>query len=130
VGNEELYGDNVRGKIEQCLRVGDAEAAAAAREREEFRERFAETVAGLDLLVTPTVRFVAPPSNVDELEIRAGGIELTYPYSSLGWPGLALPCGRAEERLPASVQLGAPAGADGRVLAAGRLVADSLRRRP
>jgi aspartyl-tRNA(Asn)/glutamyl-tRNA(Gln) amidotransferase subunit A len=130
VGNEELYGDNVRGKIEQCLRVSDAEAAAAERERDEFRERFAEAAAGLDLLVTPTVRFVAPPANVDELEIRAGGIELTYPYSSLGWPGLALPCGTAEDDLPASVQLGAPAGADARVLAAGRLVAAALRGRP
>lgn len=130
VGNEELYGDNVRGKIEQCLRVGDAEADAAEREREEFRERFAEAAAGLDLLVTPTVRFVAPPANVDELEIRRGGIELTYPYSSLGWPALALPCGAAEDGLPASVQLGAPAGADAQVLAAGRLVAAALRPRP
>ena len=32
-GNEELYGENVRGKIERCLEVTDAEAAAAARER-------------------------------------------------------------------------------------------------
>ena len=40
-GNEELYGDNVRGKIERCLRVTDAEAAAAERERAEYRERFA-----------------------------------------------------------------------------------------
>jgi aspartyl-tRNA(Asn)/glutamyl-tRNA(Gln) amidotransferase subunit A len=126
VGNEELYGDNVRGKIE-CLRVSDAEAAAAERDRDEFRDRFAEIVAGLDLLVTPTVRFVAPPANVDELEIRAGGIELTYPYSALGWPGLALPCGTAEDGLPASVQLGAPAGADARVLAAGRVLESLLR---
>jgi aspartyl-tRNA(Asn)/glutamyl-tRNA(Gln) amidotransferase subunit A len=127
VGNEELYGDNVRGKIERCLRVSDAEAAAAERDRDEFRDRFAEIVAGLDLLVTPTVRFVAPPANVDELEIRAGGIELTYPYSALGWPGLALPCGTAEDGLPASVQLGAPAGADARVLAAGRVLESLLR---
>ena len=38
-GNEELYGENVRGKIERCLEVTDAEADAAAREREEYRER-------------------------------------------------------------------------------------------
>jgi aspartyl-tRNA(Asn)/glutamyl-tRNA(Gln) amidotransferase subunit A len=129
-GNEELYGDNVRGKIEQCLRVTDAEAAAAERERAEFRERFAEVVAGLDLLVTPAVRFVAPPATVDELEIRAGAIELTYPFSSLGWPALALPCGAAEDGLPASVQLAAPMGSDGLVLAAGRLLAAALRSRP
>jgi aspartyl-tRNA(Asn)/glutamyl-tRNA(Gln) amidotransferase subunit A len=121
-GNEELYGDNVRGKIERCLRVSDVEAASAERERAEYREQMAEAVEGLDLIVTPTVPFVAPPADVDELEIRAGAISLTYPFSSLGWPALALPCGSAEDGLPASVQLAAPAGADARVLAAGRLL--------
>ena len=121
-GNEELYGDNVRGKIERCLRATDAEAAAAERERAEYRERFAEAVGKLDLLVTPTVPFVAPPADVDELEIRAGGTSLTYPFSSLGWPALALPCGSAEDGLPASVQLAAPAGEDALVLAAGRVL--------
>ncbi|HJU35935.1 MAG TPA: amidase [Gaiellaceae bacterium] len=120
--NEELYGDNVRGKIERCLRVRDAEAAAAERERVEYKERFAEMVGELDLLVAPTIPFVAPPADVDELEIRAGGISLTYPFSALGWPALALPCGPAEDDLPASVQLAGPAGADTRVLAAGRLL--------
>jgi aspartyl-tRNA(Asn)/glutamyl-tRNA(Gln) amidotransferase subunit A len=126
-GNEELYGDNVRGKIERCLSVGDAEAEAAERERAEYRERFAEAVGGLDIVVVPTVPFVAPPADVDELEIRAGGTSLTYPASALGWPALALPCGRAEEGLPASVQLMAPAGADARVLATGRLLESLLR---
>jgi aspartyl-tRNA(Asn)/glutamyl-tRNA(Gln) amidotransferase subunit A len=126
-GNEELYGDNVRGKIERCLRVSDAEAAAAERERAEHRERFAEAVGDLDLLVTPTVPFVAPLADVDELEFRNAGISLTYPFSSLGWPALALPCGTAEAGLPASVQLAAPVGADSLVLAAGRLV-ESLSR--
>jgi Asp-tRNA(Asn)/Glu-tRNA(Gln) amidotransferase A subunit family amidase len=125
-GNEELYGDNVRGKIERCLRVSDAEATAAARERAEYRERVADAVGGLDLLLTPTVPFVAPQADVDELEIRAGGTSLTYPCSALGWPALALPCGTAENGLAASVQLAAPAGADARVLAAGRLLESLL----
>ena len=122
-GNEELYGDNVRGKIESCLRVSDAEAAAAERERAGYRERVAEVVGDLDLVVTPTVPFVAPPADVDELEIRSEAISLTYPFSSLGWPALALPCGPAEDGLAASVQLAAPAGEDARVLAAGQLLA-------
>jgi aspartyl-tRNA(Asn)/glutamyl-tRNA(Gln) amidotransferase subunit A len=125
-GNEELYGDNVRGKIARCLRVTDAEAAAAARERAEYRGLVEDAVGGLDLLVTPTVPFVAPPADVDELEIRAGGTSLTYPFSALGWPALALPCGAAENGLAASVQLAAPTGADARVLAAGRLLESLL----
>ncbi len=128
-GNEDLYGENVRGKVERCLRVTDAEAAGAERDRLEYRERVAESLAQLDLVVTPTVPFVAPPADVDELEIRAGAISLTYPFSSLGWPALALPCGPAEDGLPASVQLAAPEGEDARVLAAGRLLTALLRPR-
>jgi aspartyl-tRNA(Asn)/glutamyl-tRNA(Gln) amidotransferase subunit A len=122
-GNEDLYGDNVRGKIERCLRVTDGEAAAAERERAEYRERMAEAFEGLDLVLTPTVPFVPPPADIDELELRGAGTSLTYPFSALGWPALALPCGAAEDGLPASVQLAAPADADARVLAAGRLLA-------
>ena len=125
-GNEELYGENVRSKVERCLQVRDEEATAAERERAEYRERVADAVGELDLLVTPTVPFVAPPAEIDELEIRAGAISLTYPASSLGWPALALPCGPAEDGLPASVQLAAPAGEDPRVLAAGRLLESAL----
>jgi aspartyl-tRNA(Asn)/glutamyl-tRNA(Gln) amidotransferase subunit A len=125
-GNEELYGENVRSKVERCLQVRDEEAAAAERERADYCESVAEAVGELDLLVTPTVPFVAPPAEVAELEIRAGAISLTYPLSSLGWPALALPCGPAEDGLPASVQLTAPAGEDARVLAAGRLLESLL----
>jgi aspartyl-tRNA(Asn)/glutamyl-tRNA(Gln) amidotransferase subunit A len=126
LGNEELYGDNVRGKIARALRVSDAAASAAERERAEYRERVAEAVGELDLLLTPTLGFVAPPAATDELELRGRGTALTFPFSSLGWPALALPCGPAEEGLPASVQLAAPAGADAHVLAAGHLLASLL----
>jgi aspartyl-tRNA(Asn)/glutamyl-tRNA(Gln) amidotransferase subunit A len=121
-GNEELYGDNVRGKIERCLRVSDGEAVAAERERAEYAEHVAEAFEGLDLVVTATVPFVAPPADIDELELRGAATALTYPFSSLGWPALALPWGRAEEGLPASVQLAAPSGGDALILAAGRLL--------
>ena len=119
----EEYGERVRTKIEACLEVTDAEVAAAQRVRELYREQCAEALAGYDLLVTPTTAFVAPPNTVDEREIRRGGIRFTYPFDALGWPALALPCGAAEDGLPASVQLAAPEHADGRVLAAGALLA-------
>jgi aspartyl-tRNA(Asn)/glutamyl-tRNA(Gln) amidotransferase subunit A len=129
LGNEELYGDNVRGKVERAMRVSDADARAAERERVEYRERVADAFGELDLVVTPTLGFVAPPADTDELELRGRGTSLTFPFSSLGWPALALPCGAAEDGLPASVQLAAPAGADARVLAAGRLLAARLAER-
>ena len=125
-GNEELYGENVRGKIERCLRVTDAEAALAERERAEYSERFLEAAGGLDLVVTPTVLLVAPPADADELALRLAATDHTYPFSSLGWPALALPCGPAEDGLPASIQLAAPRGEDARVLAAGGLLESLL----
>ena len=117
------YDERVRTKIEACLEVTDAEVATAQRLRALYREQCAEALDGYDLLVTPTNAFVAPPDTVDEREIRRGGIRFTYPFDALGWPALALPCGSAEDGLPASVQLAAPEGADARVLAAGALLA-------
>jgi aspartyl-tRNA(Asn)/glutamyl-tRNA(Gln) amidotransferase subunit A len=83
-------------------------------------------MAGLDLLITPTLTSVAAPADADELEIREAVIRLTYPFNALGWPALALPCGAAELGLPASVQIiGAP-GHDSAVLAAGQLLEQAL----
>jgi aspartyl-tRNA(Asn)/glutamyl-tRNA(Gln) amidotransferase subunit A len=124
------YGENVRTKIERCFEVTDAEVAAAERLRAEYRERCAKVMDGLDLLVTPTVAFVPLPADVDEREVRRGVIRFTYPFDVLGWPALALPCGRAEDGLPASVQLVGQEGDDARVLAAGRLLASLVRGTP
>jgi len=115
----DAYGESVRGKLEAAHAVTDADYAAALRRREEYRERAAEAIDGLDLLLTPTLAFVAPPAVRDDRPIRDAVIRLTFPFNALGWPALALPCGPAEHGLPASVQLVAPAGADARVLAAG-----------
>jgi aspartyl-tRNA(Asn)/glutamyl-tRNA(Gln) amidotransferase subunit A len=118
----DAYGDNLRAKLERCRAVSDAEFEAALGRLEEYRERAAEAIEGVDLLVTPTLAFVAPPAIRDDREIRDAVIRFTYPFNALGWPALALPCGPAESGLPASIQLVARAGEDARVLAAGSLL--------
>jgi aspartyl-tRNA(Asn)/glutamyl-tRNA(Gln) amidotransferase subunit A len=122
----DFYGANVRTKVERCLRVTDAEAAAAGRERERYRERAHEACAGVDLLLVPTLACVAPPDDADELALRERTIRFTYPFNALGWPALALPCGRAEGGLPASLQLVGRPGDDGLVLAAGAALERAL----
>jgi aspartyl-tRNA(Asn)/glutamyl-tRNA(Gln) amidotransferase subunit A len=122
----DAYGENVRTKLERALRVTDAEVEAAARARTEYRDRAAEALDGVDLLLTPTLAFVAPPLDIDELTERAGIMQFTQPFNALGWPALALPCGPAEHGLPASAQLAAPAGRDGLVLAAGEALERAL----
>src|SRR4051794_34273537 len=116
--NAELYGENIRPKIERCLGVTDADARAAAARREEYRAAAAAALGNADVLVTPTMMFVAPPADVDEISIRAAFIRFTYPFDVLGWPALALPCGAAEDGLPASIQIVARPGDDALVLAA------------
>jgi aspartyl-tRNA(Asn)/glutamyl-tRNA(Gln) amidotransferase subunit A len=116
------YGDNVRTKIERCLALTDGEYQAGLHARTELAERAEEALEGLDLVLTPTLGFVAPKLPVDDLEIRADTIRLTIPFNSLGWPALALPCGPAEDGLPASLQIAGRPGSDRLVLAVGKLV--------
>jgi len=120
------YGENVRVKLERCLAVTDAELEIARRRLAEYRERAWEALGGIDLLLTPTLAFVAPPAVKDDLEIREAVIRFTYPFNALGWPALAMPCGSAEHGLPASIQLVAPAGKDARAIAAGALLEKAL----
>jgi aspartyl-tRNA(Asn)/glutamyl-tRNA(Gln) amidotransferase subunit A len=116
--NAELYGENIRGKIERCIDVTDGEYDAALRARSELAERAGEALAGFDLLLTPTLAFVPPPADVVETEQRAELVRFTFPFNALGWPALALPAGAAEDGLPASVQVVGRPGDDGLVLVA------------
>jgi len=127
--NADLYGEDLRIKIERCLGVTDAEAERASHCREEYREVMEEALAGIDLVVTPTLPCVAPrvgAGGTGDLDVRERLISRTFPFNALGWPALALPCGAAEDGLPASVQLVGRPGSDALVLAAGRLLETAL----
>ena len=127
--NAESYGEDVRIKVERCLDVRDSEVERGIRRRAEYADRMSEALDGLDLVLTPTLPIVAPllgAGGIGDLEVRESLIRFTFPFSALGWPALALPCGAAEDGLPASVQLAGRAGADVLVLAAGRLLEATL----
>jgi len=119
----ELYGEDVAVKIARCLQVSDGEAARAERARVEYRERCEALLDGIDLLLTPTLVCVAPPTGIGDAVLRETLIRNTLPFNTLGWPALALPCGLAEDGLPASVQLVGRPGSDALVLAAGAVLA-------
>ena len=120
------YGDNVRTKVERCLELPDSAYERGLQARESLRQQAETAIEGVDLVLTPTLGFVAPPLPADDLELREATIRLTIPFNALGWPTLALPCGPAEEGLPASLQISGRPGSDALVLAVGEHVESSL----
>jgi len=122
------YGEDVARRVERALAVTRVEADEGARRREEYRARCAAIAAECDLLLFPTQAFVAPAAgqSADD-DLRSRMVRLTYPFDALGWPALALPCGAAEDGLPSSLQLVAPAGRDALVLGAGLALEQALR---
>src|ERR671934_2759782 len=121
----EDYGDDVRRSLEAAYELTDREVIAAERLRERLRDEVRETVDGFDLLLTPTLPCVAPLYGRGTRTVLT---RLTALFNLTGWPALALPCGPAEEGLPASVQLAAPTGHDALVLAAGAALERALSR--
>jgi aspartyl-tRNA(Asn)/glutamyl-tRNA(Gln) amidotransferase subunit A len=116
--NRDRYDPSIQEKMDIARAVTDDVVAAARAERERYRERI--DALEVDLLVTPTIPMVAPPAGVGDLALRQRMIELTFPWNVTGSPALAMPCGPAEDGLPASVQIIGRPGDDALVLAAGR----------
>jgi len=120
--HRDLYGHDVAEKLDRCLAVTDVEYEAGLRTRERYRERLAELMRGVDVLLTPTLPMVAPPAGIGDLALRDRLTRFTYPFNAIGAPALAVPCGLAEDRLPASVQIAGRVGMDALVLAVGVLL--------
>jgi amidase len=124
--HRDRYGSSVRVKVERCLSLPETTALEAAAARQAYGVHALAALGDVDLLVTPTMGFVAPATGIGDLALREAVIRLTFPISALGWPALALPCGPAENGLPASLQLVGRPGQDGIVLAAGALLERQL----
>ena len=107
--HSDLYGENIRGKIERCLAVTESEYETALLERGRHAERAMAALDGYDLLITPVLSVPVPPADVVEVEIRGALTLYTFPFNALGWPALAV----------GGTQIVGRPGSDGLVLAAG-----------
>lgn len=127
--NAGLYGEDLRIKLERCLAVPDSAVADGLAAIAAFREAVPEALGGAELVLTPTLPCVAPrlgEGAPGDLNIRERLVRFTRDFNALGWPALALPCGSAEDGLPASAQLAGRPGDDALVLAAGALLERAL----
>ena len=113
----ELYGENIRGKIEMCIALTDAEYEAGLRARVAHRERAEAALEGFDLLVTPVLSCPVPPVDCVEVDVRAALTLHTFPFNALGWPALAI----------GNVQLAGRPCDDALVLAAGAALEAALK---
>lgn len=98
-----------------------AEDERTARDRATAaRNAFASTMAGVQMLITPTTPF--PAARHDETTITVGGVEvnvqlgaqshLTRPISAIGAPAASVPCGASSSGLPIGMQLVGRNGAE------------------
>ena len=117
-----------RTKIERCLAVTDAEADGGDRGAARVRGDALEALDGRRPAADADagVRRAARRHRRARLA-RARSSASRTRSTLLGWPALALPCGPAEDGLPASVQLVGRPGEDALVLAAGLALEAALR---
>lgn len=84
----------------------------AQRLRRIFQQEFARLMRQVDFLLTPTAPNVAPLigqntvsfSGMEE-DVRLAGTRFVRGINMLGWPALALPCGKSAAGLPISLQI-------------------------
>lgn len=125
----DLYSEDLQLKLDRCLQVGDRDVAEGEAARERYREAADTAMAGVDILLTPTVECVAPlvgEGGIADHRVRARLVRNTLPFNALGWPAFAIPCGVAEHGAPASLQIVGRPGADGLVAAVAALLERAL----
>jgi 2-dehydropantoate 2-reductase len=115
------YGPGTRALLELGREVGDADYERALADKERVAAGFARVFDSVDVLVGPTVAYVAPPED-PPVGTPEGDLEGRYtaPYNLAGTPAVSVPCGIAGGTLPAGLQLAAAVGNDAFLLSVAR----------
>ena len=124
----EHYGPETLRLLRGGKTVSAERYASALATRDALRPAAAGVYRGIDVLVTPAVPFVAPPTT-PPIDTPAGAAEGMFSgvFNVTGDPALVIPCGWDTCGLPIGLQLSAPLGADSALLAAAQLVETILR---
>lgn len=106
----ERFGEDVRARLQEGLKVLGADYAQARQTGRSWREGLRALFrSGVDVLVLPTTPLPAPLiEGGDSLREAGRLLKFTYLFSLSGMPCLSIPCGLTEEGLPVGMQLVAP----------------------
>lgn len=124
----DLYGADVRGRLERCEQMTAADVAEAGAARTALRQAVDELFSSVDLLLLPVAS--CGPSLTETPDDRPDGNgplrSAVLPWTVLanlcGLPACAVPAGVDSGGLPVAVQVVGPAGADARVLDAAAML--------
>jgi aspartyl-tRNA(Asn)/glutamyl-tRNA(Gln) amidotransferase subunit A len=114
-------GPGTRALLELGRTIDDAAYRAGREAMQRVREGFDRCLAGVDVLVGPTVAFTAPAED-PPFGAPQGALEARYtgPPNLAGVPAASVPCGAGDDGLPVALQLAAARGADALVLSVAR----------
>ncbi|MPZ49370.1 MAG: amidase [Dehalococcoidia bacterium] len=115
----ELYGSNVRSRLQAALSIPAAAYSRARLRQFELKRSLAGTFADIDLLLTPTTPVVAfafpdDPTSVPPTLLTRN----TGPFNVAGNPAISVPCGFTAEGMPIGLSLAGRWWEEGLVLGA------------
>jgi Asp-tRNA(Asn)/Glu-tRNA(Gln) amidotransferase A subunit family amidase len=121
------YAPATRAKITEGFDVHATDYVAAMRFRENLRAEVEAVFSGVDVLLSPSVPFVAPEEDPPD-ETGGGDSEmLASGFANFtGHPAISLPCGFSE-RLPVGLQLVGAFGEDAALLSIALAIETALR---
>jgi aspartyl-tRNA(Asn)/glutamyl-tRNA(Gln) amidotransferase subunit A len=130
----DLYGVDVRERLDNASSLGLADYLAASRRREQLSAALVSAIRGVDVLLTP-VSTVAPPFvdrpdvatfGTHETDLRTAVMGFTVPQNLAGLPTVTFPAGASDDGLPCGLQLTADAGCEATALSVASLLSREL----
>jgi len=120
--NPELFGADIRQRLEAGRDLSSGEYALARRKQVEIRRRCELFFSQYDVLLLPTTPIPALP--IDDIENSASQApaltRFTAPFNLSGLPALSIPCGFTTTGLPIGLQIVSGPWQEAKVLQAGR----------